>query len=409
MNWKTIPNYSNYSISLNGEIKNNNSGYIFKKKYNHDGYIRVQLTNDLGKTKTCAIHRLMAITYLPNFYNKETVDHVNKIKDDNRLINLRWYTHQEQSLNKTKSKRCINDNINLHGEIWKKCDINDIQITVSNLGRIQMKNTKTYGSLLGKYYNIVYNKKTYKVHRLVALAFLKNDDKTKNIVNHIDGNKANNNVINLEWCTASENMIHSVEKLKNGTSIKIHQIDPISNQIINTFDSLRSGATATNLSPSLISLTCTGKIKTGGGFIWKYANNNNIKNKILPKTNKLVCKKVKKIDPHTKEIINIYDSIKDATLDNNLASNSSITSVCKGRTITAGGYLWEYVDYDSLQKQNIQMKKIIKIDKKTNLEICRYDSIKEAAIQNNIKYTCISKVCQNKQKTSGGFIWKYVV
>lgn len=52
------------------------------------------------------------------------------------------------------------------------------------------------------------------VHRLVASAFLEKPD-GKNIVNHRDGNKQNNNVGNLEWCTDSENQIHSYRVLGN--------------------------------------------------------------------------------------------------------------------------------------------------------------------------------------------------
>ena len=53
------------------------------------------------------------------------------------------------------------------------------------------------------------SKRTFRVHRLVMMAFNPVENMDELEVNHIDGNKKNNKIENLEWCTASENQIHA--------------------------------------------------------------------------------------------------------------------------------------------------------------------------------------------------------
>jgi len=104
-------------------------------------------------------------------------------------------------------------------EEWRKIEGYEGLYQVSNLGRVK---SLMYGKekiLKGGinpygYHFVILNKypikKNMKVHRLVAKAFIPNSD-NKPEVNHIDGNKLNNNIHNLEWNTRKENNSHALD------------------------------------------------------------------------------------------------------------------------------------------------------------------------------------------------------
>ena len=101
MNFVRIDGYTNYCIHPSGTVL-----CIYKHKttelkgsVNHKGYRIVGLCKD-GKRKRMYLHRLLALAFISNTENKRTVDHINRVRDDNRLENLRWATDREQALNR---------------------------------------------------------------------------------------------------------------------------------------------------------------------------------------------------------------------------------------------------------------------------------------------------------------------
>ena len=109
------------------------------------------------------------------------------------------------------------------------------------------------------------------VHVMVAECWIANDDPELKIeVNHIDGNKQNACVNNLEWCSNSENQIHKVNSGLSNSTKQIIQYDLQMNKI-NEFDSQTKASNELKISSSSISKCCLDNQKTAGGFIFKFA------------------------------------------------------------------------------------------------------------------------------------------
>jgi len=156
-------------------------------------------------------------------------------------------------------------------EIWKEIGINN-NYFVSNYGRIKNKKEeirKLKPNVHG-YIKISINNKSYSVHRVVALAFIPNI-KNKEFVNHIDGNKTNNKLTNLEWATCLENNIHKINNNLSNTTKKVIQYDINMNKL-NEFISITDASKNLNLSTTTITNSCNNKIKhtRKDKFIFKF-------------------------------------------------------------------------------------------------------------------------------------------
>ena len=185
-------------------------------------------------------------------------------------------------------------------EIWKDIEGFEGLYQVSNLGRVRsldriakrQRNGQSYdipvnGKILGqrpikKGYLRVALSKGYKqmsylqVHRLVAVAFIPNPDNLPQ-VNHIDEDKTNNRVDNLEWCNNKYNSDHGTrnERISKANSKSVIQMDLQGNDL-RRFDSIHDAALAIGglHYVSAISFVCKGirGRMSAGGYRWRYVD-----------------------------------------------------------------------------------------------------------------------------------------
>lgn len=172
--------------------------------------------------------------------------------------------------------------------MWKEIPI-DINYEANELGDIRLKNSnqlcKQWLDKDGYKIVALSNRKIYRAHRIIALTFIENPEGNP-VVNHINHNKQDNRIENLEWVTYSYNSKHSyfdnnrqestqkwVKKVQplaaEKSKTKVVQYD-LNNNLIAVFNSQREASEKTGVCRSSITRCCTNKRKTAGGYKWKY-------------------------------------------------------------------------------------------------------------------------------------------
>jgi hypothetical protein len=101
--FRIIEGLENYSVSNFGNVKNNITKRILKSSISN-GYKVVKLYKDNKTHKNYKIHRLVATSFILNPDNKQCIDHIDNIRSNNNINNLRWCSLKENSYNKKISK-----------------------------------------------------------------------------------------------------------------------------------------------------------------------------------------------------------------------------------------------------------------------------------------------------------------
>ena len=172
-------------------------------------------------------------------------------------------------------------------EVWKPVVGRENAYEVSNLGRLRSIDRIVFGKhLKGKilqecrdqhgYSTVILSycghRHSTRRHRLVAEAFIPNPERKRD-VNHLNGNKSDNRVENLEWTTHRENTDHAW-----GTGLTPHppkeECRPIEKilegKVIDTYLSIKEASEKTGVNSTSICKCCKGKRKSAGGFLWRY-------------------------------------------------------------------------------------------------------------------------------------------
>jgi len=195
--------YNNkYSISNIGRVWNRYTGKHIKPISRKSG---TQIFY-ASRSERVYIAKEIAKLFINNPNNSTEIEHINGDRKDTRACNLRW-----KPIKTKKIKEVLKP---LEGEEFRTIKGYE-NYRVSNKGRVWSdKTNKMLRPRLGNrgYYDIALKNnsksKRFYVHRLVALTFIPNPE-NKPQVNHIDLNRTNSNVENLEWCTDQENKDHA--------------------------------------------------------------------------------------------------------------------------------------------------------------------------------------------------------
>lgn len=380
--------------------------------------------------------------YKKNNYNYKIV----QIDPNNNQVINTYLSVQQAAHSHNVSRHQIfnhikNSNLKLNGYIWKKvfdtidgeiwydCKLPQFKgLKYSNLGRVEsQRSARNYGYLnINKYYEITINRKSWRVHRIIAMECYPSEykecksrceNKEEPQVDHINRISTDNRPENLRWVTRIENMQNVIRKVKPVIAINIET------KVIKIWDSIADASREINIQDSLIIKVCKGKGTVSAGYIWRYYNvNNNINMYDILENylNDLDFKKTSSILAFNYKTLTktIYKNINEAVKQTG-CNRSSILRCCKNNQKTTKDYIFKFefdwnetIEHEILNNLNniaplTMGKSVVGIHIKDNI-IQIFDTMSLASKATGCSRSGIIDCCKRRLKTTNGYKWSYL-
>ena len=347
--WKTVNGYDDYQVSNMGRVKSfkkdkengviltpyRGSSTILNKEELYGTYMRVELYNEFG-SKIFKVHRLVAITFIPNPKKLPQVNHKNGIKTDNRVENLEWcdatynINHSLQILHidkvgNSKSLNTLKSHVNKRNRGVRKTYHRKREYKVVENQKYIDLSCDTNIVMLSRYGEII---STFKcIDDVLVFMNIKND---KPILKCCNKEKYYNFAFGYMWRFAKD--VKEMMNYKDKAVIQSTEQGIFINQYKDVFEAAKN-----NDFDIIKLLDCLNKkSKTSFKFKWFFKEEYN-----EVKTNK--WRSVVKLTLDG-DFIEEYSSITEAAKKNDHAHVSSIYLACQTDRRTAGGFRWMYKD-----------------------------------------------------------------